>query len=641
MNLVGKTLGGRYEILEEIGEGGMAVVYKARCKVLNRFVAVKVLRPDLKDNKEFIQRFRIEAQAAASLTHPNIVSIYDVGCDGDYNYIIMEYIEGETLREYMDRNGKQLSWRESVGFAMQIAMGLEQAHKNSIVHRDIKPQNILMTADKTLKVTDFGIARANVDETMTYKSSAIGTVHYVSPEQARGGYTDERSDIYSLGIMLYEMLTGVVPFDHESPVTIAIKHLQEPPTPVRELCISVPMSVERIVMKMIDKDANLRPKNAAELIKVFSAILENPAVNISEDNENSAVDNSRTIMMPKIDRRVIERNSEEIKEERPDMRRTKRDYDAQIDKKKEKKVITAAVITAVVIIIGLSAAAFSLLGLGGLFGGGQSRDIEIPDLIGMTFEDAKAKYKDTQFSIIKVEEVESTEKEGTIVEQDPKAGESVKNKENITVNVSVSQGVSEIKLKDYTKYKDVREAELEIEELGLVVDIIEEYSDTVPEKAIIRQSPKESSSVKKNDVVTLYVSKGPREETKATEKPKEEEKKDNNKTNNSTNSESGNSSGTSTGSSGNSNSQSGKGQSGSSSSTSSQDKKKSTMLTVYGPKNSETAYVEVRVNGKSVYGKQIKKGESDVVKLEGNTSQVDVEILYDGVSSQKKTVTLY
>lgn len=228
MTLIGKVLANRYEIIEEVGSGGMAVVYKAKCKLLNRFVAVKVLRPDLQNDDEFVRRFNVEAQAAASLTHPNIVSIFDVGNEDGLHYIVMEYIEGTTLKEYIDEK-HILPWREAVGYAVQIAKGLQQAHQNSIIHRDVKPHNIIMKNDGVLKVTDFGIARANVQATMTCEDSAIGSVHYISPEQARGGYTDERSDIYSLGIVLYEMLTGTVPFDSDRPVTVAIMHLQDKP----------------------------------------------------------------------------------------------------------------------------------------------------------------------------------------------------------------------------------------------------------------------------------------------------------------------------------------------------------------------------------------------------------------------------
>ena len=226
--MIGQILGNRYELIEKIGGGGMALVYKARCKLLNRFVAVKVLRPDFTNDEEFIKRFKIEAQAAASLSHPNIVSIYDVGNEGDIHYIVMEYIDGATLKEYLEEKGA-LDWKEAVNISIQICLAIKHAHENNIVHRDIKPHNILFTKDGMVKVTDFGIARAVTSSTITMVGGTIGSVHYFSPEQARGGFTDEKSDIYSLGIVLYELLTGRLPFNGDTPVSVAIKHIQEEP----------------------------------------------------------------------------------------------------------------------------------------------------------------------------------------------------------------------------------------------------------------------------------------------------------------------------------------------------------------------------------------------------------------------------
>ena len=303
MNLVGKTLGNRYEILEEIGSGGMAYVYRAHCTLLNRFVAIKVLREDLKDDREFVKRFYIEAQAAASLTHPNIVSIYDVGRDGDLYYIVMEYVEGRTLKEYLDEQGK-LPWREAAEYAAQICRALEVAHKNSIVHRDIKPQNIIMTPDGTLKVTDFGIARASTNVTQTLSTGAMGTVQYLSPEQARGGFTDERSDIYSLGIVLYEMVTGTVPFSADSAVTTAIKHIQEQPTPPRELNLSIPHSLENIILKAIRKEQSGRYRTAVDMLRDLTMILENPNARVADDGLE--FDMGMTRKMPEINDRAAD-----------------------------------------------------------------------------------------------------------------------------------------------------------------------------------------------------------------------------------------------------------------------------------------------------------------------------------------------
>ena len=280
MNMIGKEIDGRYEILEEIGKGGMAHVYKSRDKSLNRLVAVKVLKEDYKDDKEFVRRFNVEAQAAASLSNPHIVSIYDVGCENGMHYIVMEYIEGETLKEYIDRVGV-LPWREAANYSIQICEGIEEAHNNSVIHRDIKPQNIIMASDGVLKVTDFGIARASTQATMTMaNNNTIGTAHYLSPEQARGGYTDERTDIYSMGVVMYEMLTGQLPFDDNSPVAIAIKHLQETATPITDINPDVPNALEQIVMKAMSKEQDSRYSSITDMISDIKKVLANPNVNL-------------------------------------------------------------------------------------------------------------------------------------------------------------------------------------------------------------------------------------------------------------------------------------------------------------------------------------------------------------------------
>ena len=226
--MVGIILGNRYELIKEIGSGGMANVYLARCRMLNRYVAVKVLKTEFANDKEFLSRFNKEAQAAAAINSPNIVNVYDVGHEGDTHYIVMEYVEGQTLKEYIDKNG-MLSWQQTVDYAIQICTALDRAHKHGIVHRDIKPQNIILTNDGVLKVTDFGIARASTNETVNMGESTMGSVHYFSPEQARGSYTDEKSDIYSLGVVMYELITGKLPFNGDTPIAIAIKHIQEKP----------------------------------------------------------------------------------------------------------------------------------------------------------------------------------------------------------------------------------------------------------------------------------------------------------------------------------------------------------------------------------------------------------------------------
>ena len=268
MNLIGKIIGNRYEILEEVGNGGMATVYKAKDHVLNRYVAVKVLKDEYTTDSDFIKRFNTEAQSAASLSHANIVSIYDVGHEEENNlyYIVMELVKGKTLKEIIKKDGT-LSWKWAVNIAIQIASALEVAHKNGIIHRDIKPHNIIITEDGVAKVTDFGIAKAVSNSTMTAFGTTIGSVHYFSPEQAKGGITDAKSDLYSLGVVMYEMLTGKVPFDADTPVSIALKHMQEEAIEPIEINPEIPTAVNQIVIKAMKKDPIERYQSATEMIE--------------------------------------------------------------------------------------------------------------------------------------------------------------------------------------------------------------------------------------------------------------------------------------------------------------------------------------------------------------------------------------
>ena len=274
--MLGRILGGRYELIEKTGGGGMAVVYKAKCHLLNRYVAVKILRPDLVENEEFVTRFKRESQAAASLSHPNIVNMYDVGQEDDIHYIVMEYVDGMTLKEYIRKEGR-LSCEEAVRIACQVCSALHHAHENNIVHRDIKPQNILISRDGTAKVADFGIARAVTSATVTMAgANVIGSVHYFSPEQAKGSYVDKKSDIYSLGIVLYEMVTGVVPFEGDSAISVALKHIQEQVTPPGELNPDIPKSIQYIIERALEKRLEDRYNDAAEMLSDLKRALKEP-----------------------------------------------------------------------------------------------------------------------------------------------------------------------------------------------------------------------------------------------------------------------------------------------------------------------------------------------------------------------------
>ncbi len=275
MNLEGKLIANRYEIIEKVGNGGMATVYKAKDQILNRFVAIKILKDEFTTDQEFIKRFNSEAQAVASLTNPNIVAVYDVGSEGNLYYIVMELVQGKTLKEVIQEEGK-ISWKWSVKVAIQIAKALDTAHKNNIIHRDIKPHNIIITEEGVAKVTDFGIAKAVSNSTITAFGTTLGSVHYFSPEHARGGYTDEKSDLYSLGVVMYEMLTGKVPFDADTPVSVALMHMQEKPIEPITLNPNIPVSVNKIVVKAMQKDASLRYQTAQELLQDLEMALKNP-----------------------------------------------------------------------------------------------------------------------------------------------------------------------------------------------------------------------------------------------------------------------------------------------------------------------------------------------------------------------------
>ena len=423
MNLEGRLLGNRYEIIRQIGNGGMATVYKAKCHVLNRFVAVKVLKDEYTTDSEFIKRFNVEAQAVASLTHPNIVSVYDVGKEDNLYYIVMELVQGKTLKEIIKEDGA-LSWKWSVNVAIQIASALEAAHKNNIVHRDIKPHNIIITEDGIAKVTDFGIAKAVSNSTITAFGTTIGSVHYFSPEHARGGYTDAKSDIYSLGVVLYEMLTGRVPFDADTPVSVALKHMHEQPVEPIKINPSIPISVNKIVLKAMQKDPNDRYSTATEMLRDLNTALKNPDGDFVRLNK--VQNDFPTQHMPLIYDKTLE---EKIKE-----RDDQRNYATQVKtKKQESKIakffkthkvtgvltIILAAILLFVIVMMITMSAMKI---------GITPEVEIPDLVKMSKEENKTveelqQYVQSLKLKIEVEEEYNAEVEaGKIIKQEPTSG---------------------------------------------------------------------------------------------------------------------------------------------------------------------------------------------------------------------------
>ena len=491
MDLEGKLLGNRYEIIERIGSGGMATVYKAKCLVLKRFVAVKVLRDEFTTDEEFIKRFNVEAQAVASLTHPNIVSVYDVGHEGNLYYIVMELVKGKTLKEIIVEDGA-LGWKWSVKIAMQIASALETAHRNNIIHRDIKPHNIIITEDGVAKVTDFGIAKAVSNSTITAFGTTIGSVHYFSPEHARGGFTDARSDLYSLGVVMYEMVTGRVPFDSDTPVSVALKHMQEEPIEPIKIKPDLPQCVNDIIMKAMRKDANERYQTATEMIKDLELALKHP--------EEKFVSTSNVGDFPT--QKISLDYAEKLQKQEQGKKQGKFD--------KIKKYFEEHPAVKVIAIILACILAFSLA-MGGTYlvlSLGRAKEVQIPNLQGLTKEEAEQKAKELKIKIEVSEEKYHLEiPEGQIIEQDPKYQDNYKIKEGSTIKIVISKGQEIVEMpKVVGKTRD--EATKMLKEVGLEVKVEEEFSDDVEKNYVTKQEIAEGEKIPAGTTVTIYSSMG-------------------------------------------------------------------------------------------------------------------------------------
>ncbi len=475
-------LGGRYIIEREIGQGGMAIVYKANDKMLNRSVAIKVLRPEFKEDEEFIKRFDAEAKSAAALNHPNIVSIYDVGIHENLHYIVMEYIEGETLKELITKEGK-LPFRKALKFASQILGALSQAHSKKVIHRDIKPHNIMVTGDGTLKVMDFGIARATSASTMTIGSKVLGSAHYLSPEQARGGFTDERSDLYSLGVCLYEMITGKVPFDADTTVAVAMQHLQKEPKSPTLLTENLPESVEYIILKAMRKEQAQRYASALSMNSDILRVLADPSVVLSDDEKEGFYS---TKQIDVIDDELIEK--------------TNRENGA----KKRKKALISGLIIALAFIVAGGILSLILMG--------RQKNIEVPNLKGLTLEEAEEKVLeiDPEISvIIKKEDYSLREEREKIIVQEPPDGRKLSGSKEIYVTIGL--GEEKIKLDSFVgdKAEEVKE---KIEGLGLRCIIEDEKDDDLNEKydegRVTKQEPEAGETIKNGSLVTIFRSLG-------------------------------------------------------------------------------------------------------------------------------------
>ena len=487
MNLEGRILGNRYEIIEKVGNGGMATVYKATDLVLKRYVAVKILRDEFTTDEEFIKRFETEAQSAARLVHPNIVSIFDVGVDNGIYYIVMELIKGKTLKEIIVEERGPLPWKWSVNVAIQIASALEMAHKNNIIHRDIKPHNIIITEDGIAKVTDFGIAKAVSNSTITAFGTTIGSVHYFSPEHARGGYTDAKSDLYSLGVVMYEMVTGKVPFDADTPVSVALKHMQEEPVPPIEMNPHLPEAVNKIILKALKKDPMYRYQTATELLEDLRMALKNPSGDFVEDEDYDPTAKTQKISTQDVEK-MQKRNN-----------------------KKENKLVTFIknhkVLSSFIGLILLFCIAFGGTML--VLNLTNPKEVEMPNIVGLTKDEAQQRIEGAKLKFeVASEEYNKDVEENHVISQDPTYVEGYnKVKEGSTVKVVLSKGTEKTKVPKVVGMSQ-EDAVTAIEDAKLKAEIVEETSKKVQEGYVISQETDANTEVDAGETVKIHVSTG-------------------------------------------------------------------------------------------------------------------------------------
>ncbi|WP_160690304.1 Stk1 family PASTA domain-containing Ser/Thr kinase [Clostridium sp. C2-6-12] len=502
----GIVLGNRYELLEKIGEGGMSQVFKARDNKLNRFVAVKILKNEFCDNADIVEKFKGEATAIATLSDNNIVNILDVGTQDSINYIVMEYVKGKTLKDIIKQVGK-MNYETAISVAMQIARALDCAHRNNIIHRDVKPQNILVTEDGIMKVSDFGIAKSANSETITNTSTIMGSAHYLSPEQAKGGFIDCRTDLYSLGVVLYEMVTGTLPFQADTAVTIALKHLQEEVVPPKNINSKIPDSLSQLIVKAMEKEPVKRYQTAKEMIADLQKIKDDPnaKININEDNDDhtiimSAVTQQISKQEAKINDEYDEYDEDDYYDEDEDDEKS-----GFISKSKFIKIGVGVIL--ILLLAGLGVAAYKMAIPGGSI---STKEVKVPNLVGKNIDDAKKELDALNLKLVEADREVNDAAEGTIIQMKPDADTMVKEKSEVRVIVS-SGSKGNNKMPDL-EGRDLDEAKTILKSYGIEADNIkssEDYSDNIPKGQIKDQTPKKDTEVNSKTKVTLVVSKGP------------------------------------------------------------------------------------------------------------------------------------
>lgn len=488
---IGRRLDGRYEITELIGIGGMADVYKAVDIMENKVVAIKILKTEYASNEEFLRRFRNESKAIAVLSHPNIVKIYDVGFTEQIQYIVMEYIDGITLKEYMQQQ-TVLKWKEVIYFTTQILRALQHAHDRGIVHRDIKPQNIMLFTDGTIKVMDFGIARFARENGKTLSDKTIGSVHYISPEQARGDLTDERSDIYSVGAMVYEMVTGKKPFEADTPVAVALMHMQDVVRKPTEIVPSIPKGLEEIILRAMQKNPDKRYQSASAMIKDIEILKSNPTATFEYETINSSSKNEDS---------TIYFNPLMKKQDRKNMN-TQNEYDEDEAETKKPSVIVGMLLAVTIAVVVIAAIFFAIV----MFKGFDSKttDRAMPNVVGMEYFEAQNKYRDIKWAIS--QENSNEYPEGYIISQGKPEGRTIKSDQEVEIVVSLGPKMEEIP--DVINW-EYNAAKAELERKGFSVVQTVKYDDNIVEGYVVSIDPQEHSSLAVGSQIVVTVSQGP------------------------------------------------------------------------------------------------------------------------------------